>query len=135
MTEKYRILLAKAGLDGHDRGVRVIAMALRDANFEVIYTGRRQMPEHIVEAAVQEDVDAIGISTLSGAHMTLLPRVLNLLQDKCAADILVFVGGIIPPEDAEALKKIGIKEIFGPGTPIKTIVASIKGALEQRERS
>ncbi|RLB31047.1 MAG: methylmalonyl-CoA mutase [Deltaproteobacteria bacterium] len=135
MTEKYRILLAKAGLDGHDRGVRVIAMALRDANFEVIYTGRRQMPEHIVEAAVQEDVDAIGISTLSGAHMTLLPRVLNLLQDKGAADILVFVGGIIPPEDAEALKKIGIKEIFGPGTPIKTIVASIKGALEQRERS
>jgi len=135
MTQKYRILLAKGGLDGHDRGIRVIAMALRDANFEVIYTGRRQMPKHIVEAAVQEDVDAIGISTLSGAHMTLLPKVLNLLQDKGATDILVFVGGIIPPEDAEALKKIGIKEIFGPGTPIKTIVASIKGALEQRERS
>jgi len=126
-------MLAKAGLDGHDRGVRVVAMGLRDANFEVIYTGRRQTPEHIVNAAIQEDVDAIGLSILSGAHMTLFARILDLLKAKEAEDIMVFGGGIIPPDDAQELKQMGVKHIFGPGTAMDTIVAAINQSLGQQE--
>ncbi|MBU4567101.1 MAG: cobalamin B12-binding domain-containing protein [Desulfarculus sp.] len=133
MPKRHRIMLAKAGLDGHDRGVRVVAMGLRDANFEVIYTGRRQTPEHIVNAAIQEDVDAIGLSILSGAHMTLFAKILELLKAKEADDIVVFGGGIIPPDDAQELKQMGVKHIFGPGTAMDTIVGAINQTLEQRE--
>jgi methylmalonyl-CoA mutase C-terminal domain/subunit len=126
MTEaeprKIRILTAKVGLDGHDRGVKVISRALRDAGIEVIYAGLHQTPEMVVEAALQEDVDGIGLSLHSGAHMTLMPRVLNLLKGKNAEDIVVFGGGIIPDEDIAELKKLGIAEIFTPGTPLQTIV-------------
>ncbi len=134
MARIYRILMAKLGLDGHDRGARIVAMGLRDANFEVIYTGRRQTPEQVVNAAIQEDVDAIGLSLLSGAHMTLFPKTLEVLQQKDAADIPVFGGGIIPPRDAEILKDLGIKEIFGPGTALKTISDSIRSLLDGKER-
>ncbi|MCB2191407.1 MAG: cobalamin B12-binding domain-containing protein [Deltaproteobacteria bacterium] len=133
MPKRHRIMLAKAGLDGHDRGVRVVAMGLRDANFEVIYTGRRQTPEHIVNAAIQEDVDAIGLSILSGAHMTMFAKILELLKDKQAEDIAVFGGGIIPPDDAEELKKMGVKHIFGPGTAMDSIVEAINQTMQERE--
>lgn len=133
MPKRHRIMLAKAGLDGHDRGVRVVAMGLRDANFEVIYTGRRQTPEHIVNAAIQEDVDAIGLSILSGAHMTLFAKILDLLKEKEAEDIMLFGGGIIPPDDAAQLKQMGVKHIFGPGTTMGTIVAAINQSLGQQE--
>jgi methylmalonyl-CoA mutase C-terminal domain/subunit len=133
MPKRHRIMLAKAGLDGHDRGVRVVAMGLRDANFEVIYTGRRQTPEHIVNAAIQEDVDAIGLSILSGAHMTMFGKILELLQAKEAADIAVFGGGIIPPDDAAELKKMGVKHIFGPGTSMEVIVEAINQTMQERE--
>src|SRR3989304_122667 len=122
MPKKIRVLIAKPGLDGHDRGAKVIARALRDAGMEVIYTGLRQTPEDIVEAAIQEDVDAIGLSILSGAHMTLMPRVVQLLKKRKAGDIVVAGGGIIPPEDIPKLKKAGIKEVFGPGTTLADIV-------------
>jgi len=122
MAKKVRVLIAKPGLDGHDRGAKVVARALRDAGMEVIYTGLRQTPEDIVEAAIQEDVDAIGLSSLSGAHMTLFPKVVQLLRKRKAGDILVAGGGIIPPEDIPALRKAGIKAIFGPGTPLKDVV-------------
>lgn len=123
MTEKkIRILIAKPGLDGHDRGAKVVARALRDAGFEVIYTGLHQTPEMIVETAIQEDVDAIGLSILSGAHNHLFPAVVELLKQKNASDIVVFGGGIIPREDIEFLKQKGIKEIFTPGTSTKEIV-------------
>jgi len=122
MPKKIRVLIAKPGLDGHDRGAKVIARALRDAGMEVIYTGLRQTPEDIVEAAIQEDVDAIGLSILSGAHMVLMPRVVQLLKKRKAGDIVVAGGGIIPPEDIPKLKKAGIREIFGPGTTLKDIV-------------
>ena len=122
MPRKIRVLIAKPGLDGHDRGAKVIARALRDAGMEVIYTGLRQTPEDIVEAAIQEDVDAIGLSILSGAHMTLMPRVVQLLKKRKAGDILVAGGGIIPPEDIPKLKKAGIRQVFGPGTSLKDIV-------------
>ncbi len=129
--KKVRILIAKPGLDGHDRGAKVIARALRDAGFEVIYTGIRQTPEQIVNAAIQEDVDFIGLSCLSGAHNTLFPKVVELLKEKGADDIIVFGGGVIPAEDVEFLKSKGIKAIFGPGTPteetIKFIKENIKG--------
>jgi methylmalonyl-CoA mutase C-terminal domain/subunit len=120
-----RILTAKVGLDGHDRGVKVISRALRDAGIEVIYAGLHQTPEMVVEAAIQEDVDGIGISLHSGAHMTLLPKVLNLLKQRDAADIVVFGGGIIPEDDIAELKKLGVAEIFTPGTPLGRIVAFV----------
>lgn len=123
---KIRVLLGKVGLDGHDRGVKVVAAALRDAGIEVIYTGLHQMPEQIVNAAIQEDVDAIGISILSGAHNHLFTRVLDLLKEKGASDIILFGGGIIPGEDIEYLKEKGVKELFTPGTSLKDIVEFVK---------
>ncbi len=123
---RIRVLIAKPGLDGHDRGAKVIARALRDAGMEVIYTGLRQTPEQIVESAIQEDVNVIGLSILSGAHMYLFPKIIKLLKDKKVTDILVIAGGIIPPEDIAELKKMGIKEIFTPGTDTKEIVEFIK---------
>jgi methylmalonyl-CoA mutase C-terminal domain/subunit len=123
---RIRVLVAKPGLDGHDRGAKVIARALRDAGMEVIYTGLRQTPEQIVETAIQEDVNVIGLSILSGAHMYLFPKIMELLTEKDAADILVIAGGIIPNEDIIELKKIGIKEIFTPGTDTNKIVDFIK---------
>ncbi len=127
MTDStLRILVAKPGLDGHDRGAKIIARALRDAGFEVIYTGLHQTPEMIAEAAVQEDVDAIGLSILSGAHMTLFPRILELLREKGVGDVPVFAGGIIPDEDVEALRKVGIKAIFTPGASTQKIIEWIR---------
>lgn len=119
---KVRILVAKPGLDGHDRGAKVVARALRDAGFEVIYTGLHQTPEMIASAAVQEDVDAVGLSIMSGAHNTLFPAVMEALRKQGADDIVVFGGGIIPDEDVERLRLAGVKGIFTPGTPLKTIV-------------
>jgi methylmalonyl-CoA mutase C-terminal domain/subunit len=126
VERKIRILVAKPGLDGHDRGAKVIARALRDAGMEVIYTGLRQTPEEIVEAAIQEDVDAVALSILSGAHMTLLPRVVELLKARKATDIMVAAGGVIPDDDAAELKRRGIKAVFGPGTTIDTIIDFFK---------
>ena len=123
---KIRVLAAKPGLDGHDRGIKVIASALMDAGMEVVYTGLRQTPEQIVEAAIQEDVDVIGMSILSGAHDYLFPRVMELLREKGVEDVLVLGGGIIPDEDIPALKEAGIAEIFGPGTTTEDIVRYIK---------
>ena len=122
MAKKIRVLVAKPGLDGHDRGAKVIARALRDAGMEVIYTGLHQTPEQIVATAVQEDADAIGLSVLSGAHNYLFKRVLELLKEKGAEDIAVFGGGIIPPEDIAALKAMGVKELFTPGTSTQDII-------------
>ena len=128
MSERrLRILIAKPGLDGHDRGAKVVARALRDAGYEVIYTGLRQTPEQIVAAAVQEDVDAVGLSILSGAHNALLPEVTRLLKEQGAEDILVFAGGIIPEQDIPGLKGAGIDEIFLPGTSTKAIVEYLQG--------
>ena len=124
--EVVRVLVAKPGLDGHDRGAKVVARALRDAGMEVIYTGIRQTPEMIVEAAVQEDVDVVGLSILSGAHMELFPRVVDGLHKRGLGGVLVLAGGIIPEEDIPALKKIGIKGVFGPGTSTKEIVDFIR---------
>ena len=128
MTEaerKIRVLIAKPGLDGHDRGAKVVARALRDAGFEVIYTGLRQTPEQIAETALQEDVDVVGLSILSGAHMRLFPEIMKLLKERELGDVLVIAGGIIPEDDVKPLKKIGIKAIFGPGTPTGEIVKFI----------
>ncbi|MCP9465512.1 MAG: cobalamin B12-binding domain-containing protein [Nitrospira sp.] len=125
-TVPLRILIGKVGLDGHDRGVKLIARALRDAGMEVIYTGLHQSPEQIVNTAIQEDVDAIGLSILSGAHNTLFRRVLELLSKQGAEDIVVFGGGIIPNEDVPALKEAGVKALFGPGTPLDDIVRFVK---------
>ena len=123
MTErKVRVVVAKPGLDGHDRGAKIVARALRDAGFEVIYTGLHQTPEQVVATALQEDADAIGLSVLSGAHNYLFKRVLDLLKEKGADDVVVFGGGIIPPEDVAALKAIGVKELFGPGTSTQDII-------------
>jgi len=127
MTDKkIRVLVAKPGLDGHDRGAKVIARALRDAGMEVIYTGIRQTPEMIAEAALQEDVDVVGMSILSGAHMALFPRVMELLRENEMDDVLVLAGGIIPDEDVPALNSLGVKGIFGPGTPTDEIVRFIR---------
>jgi len=126
MEKKIRVLIAKPGLDGHDRGAKIVARALRDAGMEVIYTGLHQTAEMIVETAVQEDVDVIGLSLLSGAHMTLFNDVTKLLKEKGMSDVLVVGGGIIPEEDAPALKKAGVCGIFGPGTPCEDIVKFIK---------
>lgn len=120
--KRIRILMAKAGLDGHDRGIKVVSRALRDAGFEVIYTGLHQTPEMIVESAMQEDVNLVGISVLSGAHMTIFNKVLNLLREKGRDDIVIFGGGIIPLEDMEKLKNIGVEKLFGPGTPTSEII-------------
>ncbi len=122
---KVRVLIAKPGLDGHDRGAKVIARALRDAGFEVIYTGIRQTPEQIVESAIQEDVDVLGISILSGAHMVLIPKILRLLEErglKLGEDLLIIAGGIIPPDDAKKLEELGVGRVFGPGSPISEII-------------
>jgi methylmalonyl-CoA mutase C-terminal domain/subunit len=132
MERKYRILIAKPGLDGHDRGAKVIARALRDAGMEVIYLGLRQTPEMIAEAALQEDADAVGLSILSGAHMTLLPRVIELLEQYDLTDVMVFAGGIIPDEDVPALKKIGVREVFGPGTNTDHVVTFVREQLAGR---
>jgi methylmalonyl-CoA mutase C-terminal domain/subunit len=126
MERKIRVLIAKAGLDGHDRGAKVVAAALRDAGMEVIYTGLRKTPEMIVEAALQEDVDAIGISLLSGAHMTIFPKVLQLMTDKGLSDVLLFGGGIIPEKDIHDLKKLGVGELFTPGASTTEIVSYLK---------
>jgi methylmalonyl-CoA mutase C-terminal domain/subunit len=134
MERKIRILLAKPGLDGHDRGVKVIAAAFRDAGFEVIYTGLRQTAEMIVEAAIQEDVDAIGMSILSGAHMTLFPRVLDLLKQKGADNILLFGGGIIPQEDMEKLEKMGVGKLFTPGATTTETIEYVKTAIGERRK-
>ncbi len=125
MERRIRILVAKPGLDGHDRGAKVIARALRDAGMEVIYTGLRQTPEMIVNAALQEDVQVIGLSILSGAHNTIVPRVMDLLHEKEMNDVLVVVGGIIPDEDAAQLKQIGVSEVFQPGASLDSIVSFI----------
>jgi len=127
--EKIRVLIAKPGLDGHDRGAKVVARALRDAGMEVIYTGLRQTPEMIVEAALQEDVDIVGVSILSGAHMALVPRILDLLQDNGMQDVRVFVGGIIPGEDIPVLKERGVWEVFGPGANTRLIADVIRRAV------
>jgi methylmalonyl-CoA mutase C-terminal domain/subunit len=133
MTErKIRVLVAKPGLDGHDRGAKVIARALRDAGMEVIYTGLRQTPEAIAEAAVQEDVDVVALSLLSGAHMTLMPKVVELLKAKGADDVVVLGGGVIPPDDAAALKAKGVREIFGPGTPTTEIAEFVRKVASER---
>jgi methylmalonyl-CoA mutase C-terminal domain/subunit len=124
--ERIRVLLAKPGLDGHDRGVKVIARALRDAGMEVIYTGLRQTPEMVVSAAVQEDVDAIGMSILSGAHMTLFPRVVELVREAGIDDVIIFGGGIIPDEDIPRLKQLGVSEVFTPGAKMADIVDFIR---------
>jgi methylmalonyl-CoA mutase C-terminal domain/subunit len=129
VSAKIRVVVAKPGLDGHDRGAKIIARALRDAGMEVIYTGLHQTPEQIVETAIQEDADAVGISILSGAHMTLVPRILELLRGQGAEDVLVVVGGTIPNEDAAALKEQGVAEVFGPGAPTGAIVEFLQGAL------
>jgi methylmalonyl-CoA mutase C-terminal domain/subunit len=125
-TKPIRIVMAKVGLDGHDRGVKVVARALRDAGYEVIYTGLRQTPEMVVDAALQEDAQVIGLSLHSGAHMTLFPAVIEELKKKNATDIVVFGGGIIPDDDIEELKKQGVAELFTPGTPLQDIVAWLK---------
>ncbi len=125
MSRTHRVLMAKPGLDGHDRGARIVSMGLRDAGYEVIYTGRRVTPAQIVSIAVQEDVDLIGLSILSGAHMPLFAKTLELLAEQGAGDIPVFGGGIIPPDDADRLKAMGVKEIFGPGTSLPTILEAL----------
>jgi len=127
MARKVRVLVAKAGLDGHDRGAKVVASAMRDAGFEVIYTGLHQTPEMIVQAAVQEDVDAVALSILSGAHMTLFPRVMELMREKGLTDVLLTGGGIIPKEDMQALSKQGVGELFGPGTTTTAIIEYVSG--------
>jgi methylmalonyl-CoA mutase, C-terminal domain len=132
MAENYRIVVAKPGLDGHDRGAKIVARALRDAGFEVIYTGLHQTPEQIAETAIQEDADAVGLSCHSGAHMTLFPRVVKLLHDQGADDVLVFGGGIIPKEDIPKLRERGIEEIFTPGTPTSQIIDWLRGRLSKK---
>jgi len=130
---KIRVLIAKPGLDSHDRGAKVVARALRDAGMEVIYTGLRQTPEQIVETALQEDVDVIGLSILSGAHKTLFPRILQLLKKQGLTDVMVFAGGIVPEEDISEMKKLGIEEIFGPGTTTEEIIRYVNENLPKRD--
>ena len=130
---KIRVLLAKAGLDGHDRGIHVIASALRDAGFEVIYTGLRQTPEAIVRAAVQEDVDAVGLSSLSGSHMTHFMRVLKLMREQGLDDVLLFGGGIIPEKDSTVLLAEGVGRLFGPGTPTRDIIAYLRESVRTKQ--
>jgi methylmalonyl-CoA mutase C-terminal domain/subunit len=127
---KIRVVVAKPGLDGHDRGAKIIARALRDAGMEVIYTGLHQTPEQIAETVIQEDADAVGLSILSGAHMTLVPRVVELLKDQDVNDVVVTVGGTIPAEDVPELKKLGVAEVFTPGSPTDAIVDFVRGAVK-----
>ena len=131
MERKIRVLVAKPGLDGHDRGAKVVARALRDAGMEVIYTGIRQTPEMIVEAALQEDVDVVGLSILSGAHLALFPRIMELLRENSMDDVLVVAGGIIPDEDIPMLNNLGIRGVFGPGTSTQDIAAFINGNVRR----
>jgi methylmalonyl-CoA mutase C-terminal domain/subunit len=133
MQRPYRVVMAKPGLDGHDRGARVITRALREAGFEVIYTGLHQTPEQIVETTLQEDADAVGLSVLSGAHLTLFPRVIALLAERGAEDVVVFGGGIIPAADIATLKQAGVAEVFTPGAPLGAITGWLEGALDRRE--
>jgi methylmalonyl-CoA mutase C-terminal domain/subunit len=128
-NRKIRVVVAKPGLDGHDRGAKIIARALRDAGMEVIYTGLHQTPEQIVETVLQEDADAVGLSILSGAHMTLVPRVVELLREQDAGDVLVTVGGTIPNQDIPQLKELGVAEVFTPGAPTQDIIDFIRGAV------
>src|SRR5688500_5189756 len=128
-AKKIRVVVAKPGLDGHDRGAKIIARALRDAGMEVIYTGLHQTPEQIVETVLQEDADAVGLSILSGAHMTLVPKVIELLEAQDAGDVVVTVGGTIPAQDIEELKGLGVAEVFTPGAPTQAIIDFIKGAV------
>ena len=130
---KIRVLIAKPGLDGHDRGAKVVARALRDAGMEVIYTGLRQTPEMIAQAALQEDVDVVGLSILSGAHMALVPRVLDLLKANGQADVNVFIGGIVPDEDVDRLEALGIRAVYGPGASTEAIVQDIRTIGAQRK--
>jgi methylmalonyl-CoA mutase C-terminal domain/subunit len=132
---KHRVVIAKPGLDGHDRGAKVVARALRDAGFEVIYTGLHQTPEQIVEAAIQEDADAIGLSCHSGAHMTLFPKVTRLLKERDAGDIVVFGGGIIPSDDIPELEHAGIEKIFTPGAPTGDIIGWLRARMSSAERA
>ena len=128
-TKKIRVVVAKPGLDGHDRGAKIIARALRDAGMEVIYTGLHQTPEQIVETVLQEDADAVGLSILSGAHMTLVPKVIELLKEQDASDVVVTVGGTIPAQDIPELKELGVAEVFTPGAPTQAIIDYIQGAV------
>ncbi len=129
MSTKIRVVVAKPGLDGHDRGAKIIARALRDAGMEVIYTGLHQTPEQIVETVLQEDADAVGLSILSGAHMTLVPKVIELLREQDAGDVIVTVGGTIPAQDIAELKELGVAEVFTPGAPTQAIIDFIKGSV------
>ena len=133
MPQKIRVLIAKPGLDGHDRGAKVVARALRDAGFEVIYTGLHQTPEMIATAAIQEDVDCVGLSIMSGAHNTLFPAVMDALRAKDAGDILVFGGGIIPEDDMQRLKEAGVAEVFTPGTPLETIADWVRANVKPHQ--
>ena len=135
MKRPYRVLVAKPGLDGHDRGAKTITRALRDHGFEVIYTGLHQTPEQIAETALQEDVDAVGLSLLSGAHLTLFPRVMEELRNRGLGEVLVFGGGVIPSADALALKQQGVAEIFGPGSSLKGTSAWLEAQLDQKEET
>ncbi|HET6914966.1 MAG TPA: cobalamin B12-binding domain-containing protein [Acidimicrobiales bacterium] len=135
MQRPYRVVVAKPGLDGHDRGARVIARALREAGFEVIYTGLHQTPEQIAETVIQEDADAVGLSILSGAHMTLFPRIITELSERGAGDVLVFAGGIIPDADIPVLAEAGVARIFTPGAPLGEITSWLELALDEREKS
>lgn len=132
MTRPVRVLLAKVGLDGHDRGARVIAAAFREAGFEVLYTGLHQTPEMVVRAVIEEDADVVALSILSGAHMTLVPRVRELLEKACAGDVLITGGGVIPEEDAERLRELGIGRLFGPGTPTSEPIDYIRSWYQER---
>ncbi|WP_297062597.1 cobalamin B12-binding domain-containing protein [Thermococcus sp.] len=134
---KVRVVIAKPGLDGHDRGAKVVARALKEAGYEVIYTGIRQTPEQIVETVIQADAAVLGISILSGAHMVLIPKIIKLLEErglKPNEDIVIFAGGIIPPDDAEELKRMGVAEVFGPGTSLKTTIEFVDKAVENLKR-
>jgi methylmalonyl-CoA mutase C-terminal domain/subunit len=133
MQRPYRVIIAKPGLDGHDRGAKVIARALRDAGFEVIYTGLFQTPEQVAEACLQEDADAVGLSVLSGAHLTLFPRVVALLEERGRGDVLVFGGGIIPAEDMPVLQAAGVARVFTPGAALADITGWLEAALDERE--
>ncbi|HET7486982.1 MAG TPA: cobalamin B12-binding domain-containing protein [Acidimicrobiales bacterium] len=135
MLRPYRVVVAKPGLDGHDRGAKVIARALRDAGFEVIYTGLHQTPEQVVDAAVQEDADAVGLSLLSGAHMSLVPRITRLLAERGAGNMVVVVGGIIPDADIPVLKAAGVAQVFTPGAPLQVIADWLEAALDEREQA
>jgi len=135
MPERIRVLVAKPGLDGHDRGAKIIARAFRDAGFEVVYTGLRQTPEQVVAAALQEDVDVVGLSVLSGAHMTLCPRIMELMKREKLDDVLVIVGGIIPDQDIPKLKELGVSEVFQPGVSTEDIIDYVRRNIGKRRHS